>query len=101
MDMRLQPTYELEDLLYHEGLPGHHMQIATILMDRGIPKLRKVNQWWQDTAFVEGWGLYAEQLGKDMGSTGSLLGPRPADGPSCGGRAGWWWTAPALQTLVP
>jgi len=66
-DMRLQPGYELEDLLYHEGLPGHHMQISTILMDRGIPKLRKVNQWWQDTAFVEGWGLYAEQLGKDMG----------------------------------
>ena len=66
-DMRLQPTYELEDLLYHEGLPGHHMQISTILMDHGIPKLRKVNQWWQDTAFVEGWGLYAEQLGKDMG----------------------------------
>ncbi len=66
-DMKLQPTYELEDLLYHEGLPGHHMQISTILMDPGIPKLRKVNQWWQDTAFVEGWGLYAEQLGKDMG----------------------------------
>ena len=48
-DMKLQPTYELEDLLYHEGLPGHHMQISTILMDHGIPKLRKVNQWWQDT----------------------------------------------------
>ena len=66
-DMRLQPTYELEDLLYHEGIPGHHMQISTILTDPGIPKLRKVNQWWQDTAFVEGWGLYAEQLGKDLG----------------------------------
>jgi uncharacterized protein (DUF885 family) len=66
-DMRLQPTYELEDLLYHEGVPGHHMQIATIQMDAAIPKLRKVNEWWQDTAFVEGWGLYAERLGKDMG----------------------------------
>ena len=33
-DMQLQPTYELEDLLYHEGLPGHHMQISTILMDQ-------------------------------------------------------------------
>lgn len=66
-DMRLQPTYELEDLLYHEGLPGHHLQISTILMDGAVPKSRKVNQWWQDTAFVEGWGLYAEQLGKDMG----------------------------------
>lgn len=66
-DMRLQPIYELEDLLYHEGIPGHHMQISTILTDPGIPKLRKVNQWWQDTAFVEGWGLYAESLGKDLG----------------------------------
>jgi uncharacterized protein (DUF885 family) len=66
-DMRLQPTYELEDLLYHEGVPGHHMQISTIQRDAAIPKLRKINEWWQDTAFVEGWGLYAERLGKDMG----------------------------------
>jgi uncharacterized protein (DUF885 family) len=66
-DMRLQPLYELEDLLYHEGLPGHHMQISTIQTDPTIPRLRKINEWWQDTAFVEGWGLYAEQLGKDMG----------------------------------
>jgi uncharacterized protein (DUF885 family) len=66
-DMHLQPLYELEDLLYHEGVPGHHMQIATIQTDPTIPKLRKINEWWQDTAFVEGWGLYAERLGKDMG----------------------------------
>jgi uncharacterized protein (DUF885 family) len=66
-DMRLCPLDELEDLLYHEGIPGHHMQISTILVDRSIPRLRKVNQWWQDSAFVEGWGLYAERLGKDLG----------------------------------
>ncbi|HEX4677278.1 MAG TPA: DUF885 domain-containing protein, partial [Steroidobacteraceae bacterium] len=66
-DMHLQPLYELEDLLYHEGVPGHHMQIATIQTDAAIPRLRKINEWWQDTAFVEGWGLYAERLGKDMG----------------------------------
>jgi uncharacterized protein (DUF885 family) len=66
-DMHQQPLYELEDLLYHEGVPGHHMQISTIHTDAAIPKLRKVNEWWQDTAFVEGWGLYAERLGKDMG----------------------------------
>jgi uncharacterized protein (DUF885 family) len=66
-DMRLDPLDELEDLLYHEGVPGHHMQISTITVDRSIPKLRKINQWWQDSAFVEGWGLYAERLGKDLG----------------------------------
>ena len=66
-DMRLCPLDELEDLLYHEGVPGHHMQISTILVDRSIPRLRKVNEWWQDSAFVEGWGLYAERLGKDLG----------------------------------
>ena len=61
------PTYELDDLLYHEGIPGHHMQFSTILADKSIPELRKVNEWWQDTAFVEGWALYAERLAKDMG----------------------------------
>jgi uncharacterized protein (DUF885 family) len=66
-DMHLMPLYELDDLLYHEGVPGHHMQISTILVDRSIPQMRKVNQWWQDSAFVEGWGLYAERLAKDMG----------------------------------
>jgi uncharacterized protein (DUF885 family) len=66
-NMRVCPLNELEDLLYHEGVPGHHMQISTILVDPSIPRLRKVNQWWQDSAFVEGWGLYAERLGKDLG----------------------------------
>ena len=66
-DMHLNPVIELEDLLYHEGIPGHHMQISTILVDKTIPRLRKVSPWWQNSAFVEGWGLYAEQLAKDMG----------------------------------
>jgi uncharacterized protein (DUF885 family) len=66
-DMGTMPTYELEDLLYHEGIPGHHLQFSTILVDERIPALRKINAWWQDTAFVEGWALYAERLAKDMG----------------------------------
>ena len=66
-NMRVLPLYELDDLLYHEGIPGHHMQISTILVDRSIPQMRKVNEWWQDSAFVEGWGLYAERLAKDLG----------------------------------
>jgi uncharacterized protein (DUF885 family) len=66
-NMHVLPLYELDDLLYHEGVPGHHMQISTILVDRSIPQMRKVNEWWQDSAFVEGWGLYAERLAKDLG----------------------------------
>jgi uncharacterized protein (DUF885 family) len=66
-DMRQAPLYDLEWLLYHESVPGHHLQIASILADDSIPRLRKVNRWWQDTAFVEGWALYAERLGKELG----------------------------------
>jgi uncharacterized protein (DUF885 family) len=66
-NMHVMPLDELEDLLYHEGIPGHHMQISTILVDKTIPQMRKVNEWWQDSAFVEGWGLYAERLGKELG----------------------------------
>ena len=62
-----RPLYDLEALLYHEALPGHHLQISSILVDGSIPRLRKVNRWWQDTAFVEGWALYTERLGKEMG----------------------------------
>ncbi len=66
-NMQAMPINDLEDLLYHEGIPGHHMQISTIQVDPSIPKSRKVNEWWQDSAFVEGWGLYAERLGRDLG----------------------------------
>lgn len=62
-----RPLYDLEALLYHEALPGHHLQISSIMVDASIPRLRKANRWWQDTAFVEGWALYAERLGKEMG----------------------------------
>jgi uncharacterized protein (DUF885 family) len=62
-----RPLYDLEALLYHEALPGHHLQISSILVDPSIPRLRKVNRWWQDTGFVEGWALYTERLGKEMG----------------------------------
>jgi uncharacterized protein (DUF885 family) len=62
-----RPLYDLEALLYHESVPGHHLQISSILSDRSIPRLRKVNRWWQDTAFVEGWALYTERLAREMG----------------------------------
>jgi uncharacterized protein (DUF885 family) len=58
------PTYQMEALAYHEGIPGHHMQIAIAQELAGIPKFRKFGGF---TAYSEGWGLYTERLGKDMG----------------------------------
>jgi uncharacterized protein (DUF885 family) len=53
-----------EDIAYHEGLPGHHLQIAIAQELTAIPEFRKHNYY---TAYTEGWGLYAERLGKDVG----------------------------------
>jgi len=58
------PMWAMPTLAYHEGIPGHHMQIATALEIRGLPLLRR----FQFTpAFGEGWALYAERLASDIG----------------------------------
>ena len=63
-DMRAVAINRLENLAYHEGLPGHHMQ-RSIQQELGtIPKFRADGGY---TAYTEGWGLYAELLGKEMG----------------------------------
>jgi uncharacterized protein (DUF885 family) len=56
--------YSVESIAYHEGIPGHHLQISTAEELTGLPEFRKYEGY---TAFVEGWALYAEQLGKDVG----------------------------------
>lgn len=56
--------YQVEDLSYHEGLPGHHLQISIAQEQQGVPDFRKFGGY---TAFSEGWGLYSERLGKDVG----------------------------------
>ncbi len=53
-----------EDIAYHEGLPGHHLQISIAQELTDVPEFRKHNYY---TAYTEGWGLYAERLGKDVG----------------------------------
>jgi uncharacterized protein (DUF885 family) len=56
--------YGVECIAYHEGIPGHHLQISIGQEMTGIPEFRKFEGY---TAFVEGWALYSEQLGKDVG----------------------------------
>ncbi|ARD21637.1 DUF885 domain-containing protein [Shewanella japonica] len=63
-DMKAMPTYQMEALAYHEGIPGHHMQIAIAQELEGIPKFRKYGGY---TAYIEGWGLYTEYFPKEMG----------------------------------
>ncbi|MGP1832734.1 DUF885 domain-containing protein [Shewanella frigidimarina] len=62
--MEAMPKYQMEALAYHEGIPGHHMQIAIAQELQGIPKFRKFGGY---TAYIEGWGLYSEYFPKEMG----------------------------------
>lgn len=64
IDMRAASIFRLENLAYHEGVPGHHMQISIQQELENIPRFRTARGY---TAFSEGWGLYAEYLGKEMG----------------------------------
>ncbi|GAA4753571.1 DUF885 domain-containing protein [Sphingomonas daechungensis] len=59
-----RPLWEIPVLSVHEAVPGHHMQIA-IQQELDMPQWRKATTFY--TAFVEGWGLYSERLGTDMG----------------------------------
>ncbi len=62
--MQDMPTYDLEALAYHEGLPGHHMQGTISQQQQGLPLFRRHGGY---TAYAEGWGLYSEYIPKEMG----------------------------------
>lgn len=58
------PVYQMEALAYHEGIPGHHMQIAIAQELEQMPKFRRFGDY---TAYIEGWGLYSELVPKEIG----------------------------------
>ncbi|MGO9802186.1 MAG: DUF885 domain-containing protein [Steroidobacteraceae bacterium] len=58
------PTWSMKTLAYHEGVPGHHLQISTALGLKDLPLIRQQTLY---TAYAEGWALYAEQLAADIG----------------------------------
>jgi len=64
-DMKAMPTYQMEALAYHEGIPGHHMQLAIQQELKEVPKFRRFGGY---TAYTEGWGLYSEYLPKEFGA---------------------------------
>lgn len=63
-DLPSRKTWDMEDLFLHEAIPGHHFQLAIQQELEGIPAFRRFGGF---TAFIEGWGLYAESLGKELG----------------------------------
>lgn len=63
-DMAELPIYQLQALAYHEGIPGHHMQIAIGMELDGLPKFRTLGG---HTAYIEGWALYAESVPAELG----------------------------------
>ncbi len=63
-NLKSRPKWNMETLFLHEAIPGHHFQISVQQENEELPKFRRFDGF---TAFIEGWGLYSETLGKELG----------------------------------
>lgn len=64
-NLKAQPIFGMETLSLHEASPGHHFQVSIAQEDQNLPKFRRYGSFY--VAYVEGWALYAESLGKELG----------------------------------
>ena len=63
----MMTKFALRSLVYHEGVPGHHFQIALTVENKDLPRFRQIGAFGNISALVEGWGLYAERLASESG----------------------------------